>query len=56
MKQPVISIRYGALHDDIIVDGRTFVRHQLTRKQRSSLRRVIVDVLVKVGAVCGRGR
>lgn len=51
MITPKIVMRYGAAHDDIIVDGVTFVRHQLTRKQRLFLRNVVVDTLASVGAV-----
>lgn len=52
--KPNIVIRYGAAHDDITVDGRTFVRHQLTRKERSFVRNVVIDTLVKCGAVTRR--
>ncbi|WP_187971122.1 hypothetical protein [Aquibium microcysteis] len=51
MDRPKIVMRYGAAHDDIIVDGVTFVRHELTRKQRLFLRNVVVDTLASVGAV-----
>ena len=56
MNKPNIVIRYGAAHDDITVDGHTFVRHQLTRKERAFLRNVVIDSLVKVGAVSRRAK
>lgn len=51
MQKPNIVIRYGAAHDDITVDGHTFVRHQLTGKEKHFLRNVVIDTLVKCGFV-----
>jgi hypothetical protein len=55
-KKPSITIRYGAAHDDIIVDGHVFVRHRLDKGERAFLRNVVIDTLVKCGAVSRRGR
>ena len=46
---PTISIRYGASHDDVVVDGQTFTRHELSRPQQGKLRRLIVGALESVG-------
>jgi hypothetical protein len=51
MQKPNITMRYGASHDDITVDGHTFVRHQLTGKEKHFLRNVVIDGLVKCGFV-----
>lgn len=51
MKKPRIVIRYGAAHDDITVDGHTFTRHRLSRKEAAFLRNVVIDSLVKCGFV-----
>lgn len=52
--KPNIVIRYGAAHDDITVDGHTFIRHKLTRKETAFVRNVVIDTLVKCGAVTRR--
>lgn len=51
MQKPSISIHYGASNDDITVDGNTFVRHKLCTKDRAFVRNVVIDALVKCGAV-----
>lgn len=45
IKRPDIRLHYGALHDDIIVDGTVFVRHRLTKPERTFVRKTIVGVL-----------
>jgi hypothetical protein len=54
MIKPTIKLRYGALHNDIIIDGRTFDRNVLTRKSQLFIRNVVLDTLVKTGAVTRR--
>lgn len=53
---PSIRLHFGASHDDITVDGHTFIRHRLTKKEFSFLRNVVIDTLIKIGAVTRRGR
>lgn len=54
MKKPNITIRYGALADDIIVDGKCFDRSKLDKRQSTFLRNVVIDALVAAGAVTRR--
>jgi hypothetical protein len=51
MKQtkPSITFRFGAAHDDITVDGRTFVRHKFSRAEQGSMRRIVVGALESIG-------
>lgn len=37
-----ITIRLGAAHDSITVDGKTFDRAKLTRPEKNKLRRLVV--------------
>lgn len=48
-KKPEISMHFGAAHDDITVDGSTFTRHKLTRADFTSMRRIVVGVLERIG-------
>lgn len=48
-RKPEIAIRYGAAHDDVTVDGNTFVRHKLPRQDQTKLRKIVVGALEKVG-------
>lgn len=45
MIRPKITLRFGADHDDITVDGNTFVRGKLSKSEFSFVRKVIVGVL-----------
>ncbi|WP_412058457.1 hypothetical protein [Bartonella sp. DGB2] len=40
----LFTLHFGALHDDIIVEGRTFVRRDLTQKQFSRLRKILINI------------
>lgn len=51
MKKPSITLRYGASHDDIVVDGHTFTRHKLSGGDLAMVRNVVIDSLVKCGSV-----
>lgn len=51
MKRPTIRLHFGASHDDISVDGHTFVRHELSKKDFSFVRNVVIDSLLKIGAI-----
>lgn len=51
MKRPSIRLHFGASHDDISVDGHTFVRHQLNKKDFAFVRNVVIDTLLKIGAI-----
>lgn len=51
VQKPNITIRYGATHDDITVDGTTFVRHLLPKQHLAFVRNVVIDTLLKVGSV-----
>lgn len=53
---PSVRLHFGASHDDIMVDGHTFVRHQLTRKEFSFIRNVVIDALIKVGSIKRRAK
>jgi hypothetical protein len=44
-------MRFGAAHDEIVVDGHVFTRSKLTRREFRFLRTVTVDALIKSGAV-----
>lgn len=54
MNKPSISLRFGASHDDINVDGSTFIRHKLTKGDFTFLRNVVIDTLLKVGMISRR--
>ena len=51
MKRPSIRLHFGASNDDISVDGHTFTRHKLTKKEFTFVRNVVIDALLKVGAI-----
>ena len=51
MQKPQITIRLGASHDDISVDGQTFDRTDLSRYQRHFLHNKIIDGLIQTKAV-----
>lgn len=51
MSKPEITIHYGASNDDITVDGHTFTRHKLDRREQRFLRNVVIDSLIKVGRI-----
>ncbi|WP_412057743.1 hypothetical protein [Bartonella sp. DGB2] len=40
----LFTLHFGALHDDIIVEGGTFVRRDLTHKQFSRLRKILINI------------
>jgi hypothetical protein len=43
MKKPNVTIRIGAAHDEVRVDGITFDRSQMKREEKSKLRRLVRD-------------
>lgn len=47
MQHPKITIRLGAAHDEVVVDGHTFDRSVMSRADKSKLRRIIVGALSK---------
>lgn len=49
--KPEITIRFGASHDDISVDGQVFHRGDLSRSQQTLVRSVITGALVKAGVI-----
>lgn len=49
MKKPSIVIRKGASNNEVTVDGRTFDLSDLTRRERTFIRKVVVGSLEKVG-------
>ncbi len=51
LSRPAVRLHFGASNDDIVVDGHTFVRHRLSRKEFSFVRNVVIDTLLKVGAI-----
>ena len=55
-KKPTITLRFGASNDDIVVDGVTFVRNDMERKDRRFLRNVLIDSLLVTGAIKRKGR
>lgn len=54
--KPSVRLRFGAAHDDITVDGVTFVRHRLSKTDQAFVRNVVIDSLVKAGAVVRKGK
>lgn len=40
-----LIIRYGADHDEVVIDGHTFDRSKLTRHQRNAMTTLIVETL-----------
>lgn len=42
---PLITIRIGAAHDEVIIDGHTFDRSGLDRNQRRAMAELIVESL-----------
>lgn len=51
MKRPQITIRLGAAHNSITVDGHVFDRSQMAKSDRSFVRNVVIDALVACGAL-----
>src|SRR5690606_2032413 len=49
MQKPSVTLRFGAAHDDITVDGRTFVRGKLTRREFTFIRKVTIGALEQAG-------
>lgn len=49
MRKPNITIRKGAAHNEVTVDGATFDLSVMTRRERTYLRKVVVGGLEKVG-------
>jgi restriction endonuclease len=45
MKRPSITIRYGATHNSITVDGKTFELSTMTKREKTFLRKVVVGAL-----------
>lgn len=56
MKQkPTITIHYGASHDDIAVDGHVFRRGSFSRSDQTSMRRIVVGALDRIGYFTAKG-
>lgn len=51
MNAPQITIRMNASQNDVTVDGRTFDRSQMTRREKTFLRKVVTGALVKAGRI-----
>lgn len=47
--KPSITIKYGAAHNEVTVDGQTFEINSLNQKERNFLRRVVVNSLQAIG-------
>jgi len=47
--KPSISIHIGAIHDDVVVDGVSFDRAGMPKKDKNFLRNVIRDGLGSAG-------
>ncbi len=47
--KPNITIRLGALHNDVTVDGHTFDRSKMTRPEQNKLTRMLVGGLTNAG-------
>ena len=48
-KMPSITIRFGAAHNEVIIDGQTFDLNSYEKKDQNFIRRVVVSGLEKVG-------
>jgi 3-polyprenyl-4-hydroxybenzoate decarboxylase len=48
-KIPKITVRIGAAHDSVTVDGTTFDRSRMARPERNKMTRMIVGALTNVG-------
>ena len=51
MTKPDIRIHYGARANVITVDGKPFERSKLSKSDFTLVRNVVIDTLVKTGAV-----
>ena len=40
-----ITIRIGAAHDEVVIDGHTFDRSKLKRREKDAMRSLILDAL-----------
>jgi len=40
-----MTIRIGASHDEVVIDGHTFDRSKLNRHERDAMRSLIMDAL-----------
>lgn len=40
-----ITIRIGAAHDEVVIDGHTFDRSKLSRREKDAMRSLIMDAL-----------
>jgi len=40
-----MTIRIGAAHDEVVIDGHTFDRSKLNRHERDAMRSLIMDAL-----------
>lgn len=51
LQKPTITIRLGAAHNDVSVDGHTFDRTGMSRYQRHFLDNKLIDGLIHTGAL-----
>lgn len=54
--KPSIKFHFGASNDDIAVDGQTFTRHKLDKGEFTTLRRILIGALEKIGYFRKEGR
>jgi hypothetical protein len=45
MTRPQITLRIGAAHDEVVIDGHTFDRSGLDRGQRRTMSELIIEAL-----------
>ncbi|GGD03261.1 hypothetical protein GTQ45_01860 [Pyruvatibacter mobilis] len=46
-----VTIRVGALYDEVVIDGHRFDRSKLTRTERGHMAAMVRDTLVKAGRI-----
>lgn len=47
-KKPSIQIKFGAANDEVIVDGKSFERHDFSRQRFHT---ILIDALLRCGLV-----
>lgn len=51
LRKPEVTMRFGAAHNHVIVDGVPFDRNDLNRGQQSMMRHVVVEALGAAGVL-----
>jgi cytochrome c-type biogenesis protein CcmE len=49
--KPAVTIRLGALHNSVTVDGHVFDRNAMSKTDNAKLRNILIDGLVKAGSI-----